>query len=108
MPICILEAKIVLGVLYRKGVIPKKGGTLDFRETWALFVKLAQRNFAGIIVMGHGRGESCREPHIQTRACDLIWWAVWGFQDGMEQQEIRRNKGKMTKKLGKKKRLGPS
>ena len=29
-PIYILEAEIVLGVLYRKGVIPKKGGTLDF------------------------------------------------------------------------------
>ena len=26
--ICILEAEIVLGVLYRKGVTPKKGGTL--------------------------------------------------------------------------------
>ena len=32
MPIYILEAEIVLGVLYRKGVIPKKGGTLDFRD----------------------------------------------------------------------------
>ena len=32
VPMYILEAKIVLGVLYRKGVIPKKGGTLDFRE----------------------------------------------------------------------------
>ena len=32
MPIYILEAEIVLGVLYRKGVIPKKGGTLDSRE----------------------------------------------------------------------------
>ena len=29
VPIYILEAEIVLGVLYRKGVIPKKGGTLD-------------------------------------------------------------------------------
>ena len=28
VPIYILEAEIVLGVLYRKGVIPKKGGTL--------------------------------------------------------------------------------
>ena len=32
MSIYILEAEIVLGVLYRKGVIPKKGGTLDFRK----------------------------------------------------------------------------
>ena len=32
MPIYILEAEIVLGVLYRKGVIPKKGGTLDSRD----------------------------------------------------------------------------
>ena len=32
VPIYILEAEIVLGVLYRKGVIPKKGGTLDSRE----------------------------------------------------------------------------
>ena len=31
-PIYILEAEIVLGVLYRKGVIPKKGGTLGSRE----------------------------------------------------------------------------
>ena len=30
--IYISEAEIVLGVLYRKGVIPKKGGTLDFRD----------------------------------------------------------------------------
>ena len=29
VPIYILEAEIVLGVLYRKGVIPRKGGTLD-------------------------------------------------------------------------------
>ena len=33
MPIYILEAAIVLGVLYRKGVIPTKGGTLASRET---------------------------------------------------------------------------
>ena len=32
VPIYILEAEIVLRVLYRKGVIPKKGGTLDSRE----------------------------------------------------------------------------
>ena len=32
VPIYILEAEIVLGVLYRKGVIPKKGGTLASRE----------------------------------------------------------------------------
>ena len=31
VPIYILEAEIVLGVLYRKGVIPKKGGTLASR-----------------------------------------------------------------------------
>ena len=31
VPIYILEAEIVLGVLYRKGVIPKKGGTLDYQ-----------------------------------------------------------------------------
>ena len=30
--IYILEAEIVLGVLYRNGVIPKKGGTLGSRE----------------------------------------------------------------------------
>ena len=36
VPIYILEAEIVLGVLYRKGVIPKKGGTLDFREQRSL------------------------------------------------------------------------
>ena len=32
VPIYSLEAEIVLGVLYRKGVIRKKGGTLDLRE----------------------------------------------------------------------------
>ena len=32
VPIYILEAEIVLGVLYRKGVIPKKGGTLGSRQ----------------------------------------------------------------------------
>ena len=32
VPIYILEAEIVFGVLYRKGVIPKKGGTLGSRE----------------------------------------------------------------------------
>ena len=36
-------------------------------------------------------------------ACNLIWWAVSGFQDVMKQQEIGRNKEKMTKKLRKKK-----
>ena len=35
VPIYILEAEIVLGVLYRKGVSPKKGGTLDSRERFA-------------------------------------------------------------------------
>ena len=33
VPIYILEAETVLGVLYRKGVIPNKGGTLDSRES---------------------------------------------------------------------------
>ena len=32
MPIYILEAEIILGVLSRKGVIPKKGGTLASRD----------------------------------------------------------------------------
>ena len=32
LPIYILEAEIVLGVLYRKGRIPKKGGTLVSRK----------------------------------------------------------------------------
>ena len=35
-------------------------------------------------------------------ACNLTWWGVLGFQDSMKQQEIRRNKGKKTKKLRKK------
>ena len=35
-PIYILEAEIVLGVLYRKGVIPKKGGTLGSRERFQI------------------------------------------------------------------------
>ena len=33
--ICILEAEIVLGVLYRKGWTPKKVGTLGFPQHWA-------------------------------------------------------------------------
>ena len=37
MPIYILEAEIVLGVLYRKGVIPKKGGTLGSRDLLRIF-----------------------------------------------------------------------
>ena len=36
-------------------------------------------------------------------ACNLIWWAVLGFQDVMTQQEIRRNREKKTNKLRKKK-----
>ena len=32
-------------------------------------------------------------------ACNLIWCAILGFQDGVKQQKIRRNKGKKTKKL---------
>ena len=35
--IYIVEAEIVLGVLYRKGVIPKKGGTLASRESHTPF-----------------------------------------------------------------------
>ena len=31
-------------------------------------------------------------------ACNLIWWAVLGFQDVTKQQEKRRNKEKKTKK----------
>ena len=34
VPICILEAEIVLRVLYRKEVRPKKVVTLGSRETW--------------------------------------------------------------------------
>ena len=47
--ICILEAEIVLGVLYRKGVIPKKGGTLASRDLpWFCRVEQAQvRNSQG-------------------------------------------------------------
>ena len=33
VPIYILEAEIVLGVLYRKGVIPQKGGIRSARST---------------------------------------------------------------------------
>ena len=40
---------------------------------------------------------------IHKNACNLTWWAVLGFQDSMKQQEIRRNTGKKTKKLRKKK-----
>ena len=32
--------------------------------------------------------------YIYIYACNLVWWAVWGFQGGMKQQEIRRNKEK--------------
>ena len=42
-------------------------------------------------------------PPIYIYACNLTWWAVLGFQDSMKQQEIKRNEGKMTKKLRKKK-----
>ena len=34
VPIYSLEAEIVLGVLCRKGVIPKKGGSLGSRASW--------------------------------------------------------------------------
>ena len=34
---------------------------------------------------------------IYIYACNLIWWAVSGFQNGMKQQEIKRNKGKKTR-----------
>ena len=37
--------------------------------------------------------------HIYIYACNFIWWAVLGHQDFMKQHEIRRNKGKKTKKL---------
>ena len=40
--------------------------------------------------------------YIYIYACNLIWWAVLGFQDVMKQQEIRRNKEKKTKKLKRK------
>ena len=40
-----------------------------------------------------------RRPVQHKSACNLIWWAVWGFQDGMQQQDIRRNKGNKTKTL---------
>ena len=40
---------------------------------------------------------------VYIYACNLIWWAVLGFQDVMKQQEIRKNKEKKTKKLRKKK-----
>ena len=35
--------------------------------------------------------------YIYMHACNLIWWAVLGFQDVMKQQEIRRNQGKKQK-----------
>ena len=36
-------------------------------------------------------------------ACNLIWWAVLGFEDVMKQQEIGINEEKKTKTLRKKK-----
>ena len=61
MPIHILEAEIVLGVLYRKGVIPQKGSTLGSPELEGKFMtfpareKLPQAIFlASKDVMGKG------------------------------------------------------
>ena len=36
---------------------------------------------------------------MTKNACNLICWAVCGFQDVMKQQEIRSNEGKTKKKL---------
>ena len=44
--------------------------------------------------------------YIDMHACNLIWWAVLGFQDVMKQQETRRNKERKTKKSRKKKHNG--
>ena len=41
--------------------------------------------------------------YIFFYACNLIWWAVLGFQDVMKKQETRRNEDKKRKKLRKKK-----
>ena len=53
-------------------------------------------------------GVSQQNRHIRNyylseekSACNLIWWAVWGFQEVMKQQEIRRNKGKKNKNIEK-------
>ena len=48
------------------------------------------------------RAFATHQLYIYIYACNLIWWAVLGFQDGMKQQEIRKNRGEKTKKLRKK------
>ena len=50
----------------------------------------------------HAHAHARMHIYIYIYACNLTWWAVLGFQDSMKQQEIRRNKGKKTKKLRKK------
>ena len=47
----------------------------------------------------------CTVSHIcvYACACNLIWWAVWGFKDVKKLQEIMRNKAKMSKILRMKK-----
>ena len=46
--------------------------------------------------------------YIYIYICNLIWWAVLGFQDVMKQHERRRNKEKKTKNLRKKKPKWPT
>ena len=53
-----------------------------------------------------GKMSTLKHFHVKG-TCNLIWWAVWGFQDGMKQQETRRNKGTKKKKLRKKRRKIP-
>ena len=65
----------------------KSGQILDQR--WKIF-------FCNFYEIHSNRGYS-------LFACNLTWWAVLGFQDSMKQQEIRRNTGKKTKNLRKKK-----
>ena len=48
-------------------------------------------------------GEFLGGGGLNIFACNLIWWAVLGFQDVMKQQEAKRNKEKKTKTSRKKK-----
>ena len=61
MSIYILEAEIVFGVLYRKGVIRKKGGTLGSCDQWGFCLDKSQKNprVRKIRVRNSGAGNGC-------------------------------------------------
>ena len=77
VPIYILEAEIVLGLLYRKGVIPKTGGILASREP-----SLRPQHIINSGFLKRASAQTCLRAWYQVRFLRRIFGYSWGLVYG--------------------------